>query len=73
MFVWLVHTGYIHGGFELKCPIVTIIESVWGLLRVIQVYYGDFFSSVLGLEKNGANKCMKAPDNVRKKGKKECW
>lgn len=43
MLVWLVYSGYIHGGFDSKCPIVTIIVSVWGLLSIIQVQYVDFF------------------------------
>lgn len=49
MFIWSVHIGYIRGGFKSKRPIVTIIESVWGLFGVIQVHYGDFFESVYGL------------------------
>lgn len=36
--VCFVHIGNIHGGLESKCPIVTIIESVWGL------FYGDYFN-----------------------------
>lgn len=39
MFVWVLRTGHIHGGFESNCPIVTIIESVWGLFRVIQGFF----------------------------------
>lgn len=43
MFIWLVHIGYVHGGFESKCPIVTIIESVWGLFR--GDYWDQFWST----------------------------
>lgn len=42
IFIWLVHAGYMHCGFDSKCTIVIITESVWGLLRVIQRSNGDF-------------------------------
>lgn len=43
MFIWLIRIGYIHGGFESKCPVVTIIESAWGL------FYGDYLNQFLAL------------------------
>lgn len=47
MFIWLVHTGYIHGGFHSKCPIVTIIESVWGPVEGHPSAPWGFFNQVL--------------------------
>lgn len=38
MFIWFVHTGHVHGGLESKRPIVTTIESVWGL------FHGDYLN-----------------------------
>lgn len=45
MFIWLVRIGYIHGGFESKRPMVTIIESAWGL------FYGDYLNQFLAQER----------------------
>lgn len=41
-FIWLVHIGHIHGGFESQRP---IIESVWVL------FYGDYLNQFLAQER----------------------